>query len=154
MKRSGHRPDLVGFLPDGKPVTIEVELVAKSRSRLGAILGVHRGWSYTKNSKGVVYICGDEAAQRRIERAGKRARLYLEDAFLRIELRDTIKEQARGVRAGSGRERGNGRMIDGHTAAVGVSPDPAVPLMREEEVSGSGRVPLAVTRYCGLEASS
>ena len=95
VKRSGHRPDLVGFLPDGKPVTIEVELVAKSRSRLAAILGVHRGWSYTKNSRGVVYICGGEAAQRRIERAGKRAGLYLEDGFLRIELLDTIKEQAR-----------------------------------------------------------
>lgn len=47
------------------------------------------------NSRGVVYICGDEAAHSRIERAGKRAGLYLGDGFLRIELLDSIKEQAR-----------------------------------------------------------
>jgi hypothetical protein len=42
---------------------------------------VHKIWSYSKNSRGVVYICGDEAAQSRIDRAGKRAPLYLEDGF-------------------------------------------------------------------------
>ncbi len=86
VKRSGHRPDLVAFAVSGNPVAIEVELAAKSRSRLAAILGVHRRWSYSNNSRGVVYICGDEAAHSRIERAGKRAGLYLGDGFLRIEL--------------------------------------------------------------------
>jgi hypothetical protein len=95
VKRSGHRPDLVAFAVSGNPVAIEVELAAKSRSRLAAILRVHRTWSYSNNSRGVVYICGDEAAHSRIERAGKRAGLYLGDGFLRIELLDTIKAQAR-----------------------------------------------------------
>ena len=95
VKRSGHRPDLVAFAVSGNPVAIEVELAAKSRSRLAAILRVHRTWSYSNNSRGVVYICGDEAAHSRIERAGKRAGLYVGGGFLRIELLDTIKEQAR-----------------------------------------------------------
>jgi hypothetical protein len=95
VKRSGHRPDLVVFAVSGNPVAIEVELAAKSRSRLAAILRVHRTWSYSNNSRGVVYICGDEAARSRIERAGRKAGLYLGDGFLRIELLNTIKEQAR-----------------------------------------------------------
>jgi hypothetical protein len=60
VQRSGHRPDLVAFAVSGNPVAIEVELAAKSRSRLAAILRVHRTWSYSNNSRGVVYICGDE----------------------------------------------------------------------------------------------
>lgn len=95
VKRSGHRPDLVVFAVSGNPVPIEVELAAKSRSRLAAILRVHKAWSYSNNSRGVVYVCADPAAQSRIERAGRRVGLYLDDGFLRIELLDTIKEQAR-----------------------------------------------------------
>jgi hypothetical protein len=95
IKRSGHRPDFVGFTGNGSPVAIEVELVAKSRSRLDAILRVHKAWSYSNNSRGAFYICGDPAAADRIERAGKRAGLYLGDGFLRIELLETIKAQTR-----------------------------------------------------------
>ena len=88
-KRSGHRPDLVGFV-GSTTVAIEVELVGKSRRRLDAILKLHRDWIWAGTTNGVMYVCGDDEGRRRIERAGKRVGLRV-----RIEMLDTIKAQAR-----------------------------------------------------------
>ena len=95
VKRSGHRPDLVVFAVSGNPVPIEVELAAKSRSRLAAILRVHKARSYSNNSRGVVYVCADPRGAEP-DRARRQASWAVpRRGFLRIELLDTIKEQAR-----------------------------------------------------------
>lgn len=92
LKRSGHRPDLVGFMSD-KAIVIEVELTAKSKTRLNAILRFHLNWILAGRTHGVIYVCRDEEGSRRIERAGKRVGLFTNTGDLRIALLDTIKEQ-------------------------------------------------------------
>lgn len=82
LKRSGHRPDLVGFLTD-KAIVIEVELTPKSKGRLNAILQLHLGWIVARKTHGVIYICGDGEGFRRIERAGERVGLYTSTWHLR-----------------------------------------------------------------------
>ena len=84
FKRSGHRPDLVGFASD-KAIAIGVEL--------DAILKLHLGWVIAEETNGVIYICGDAEGCRRIERAGRRVGLYPTSKHLRIELIDTIKAE-------------------------------------------------------------
>jgi hypothetical protein len=92
FKRSGHRPDLVGFVSD-KAIAIEVELATKSKPRLDAILKLHLGWVIAEKTNGVIYICGDAEGCRRIERAGRRVGLYPTSKHLRIELLHTIKAE-------------------------------------------------------------
>ena len=92
LKRSGHRPDLVGVL-DTSRIAIEVELAAKSKRGLDAILKLHHGWLISHKTNGVIYICGDEEGCRRIERAGNRIGFYPTDRHLRIETLETIKAQ-------------------------------------------------------------
>jgi len=94
FKRSGHRPDLVGFL-SGMAIAVEVELATKSKARLDAILKLHLGWLIARKTSGLLYVCGDEEGFRRIERAGQRVGLYRSDPHLRLELLDTIKAQTR-----------------------------------------------------------
>lgn len=89
----GHRPDLVGVIGDQR-IAIEVELAAKSKPRLDAILRLHRNWRSEKKTTGTVYICGDEEGQRRIQRADERVRV-VPGYRLRVELLDTIKAQTR-----------------------------------------------------------
>jgi len=93
-KRSGHRPDLVLFF-SGEAIAIEVELVAKSRSRLDAILELHMQWIADGTIYGVIYICGDAEGCRRIGSAADRVGLSLGGRRLRIELLETIKGQTR-----------------------------------------------------------
>jgi hypothetical protein len=92
FKRSGHRPDLVGLLPNAR-IAIEVELAPKSKPRLDAILNLHLGWIIRRKTNGVIYICGDHEACNRIEKAGERVGLYPSSKRLRIETLDTIKAQ-------------------------------------------------------------
>lgn len=90
FKRSGHRPDLVAWR-DSSTFAIEVELAGKSRPRLDAILKLHDDWILGGNTGGVIYICGDEQGQRRVERSANRVAPF--GRKLRLELLDTIKEQ-------------------------------------------------------------
>ena len=90
FKRSGHRPDLVAWRGSSK-FAIEVELAGKSRPRLDAILKLHDDWVLGGNTGGVIYICGDEEGQRRVERSANRVAPF--GRRLRLELLDTIKEQ-------------------------------------------------------------
>jgi hypothetical protein len=90
FKRSGHRPDLVAWR-DSSTFAIEVELAGKSRPRLDAILKLHDDWILGGNTGGVIYICGDEEGQRRVERSANRVAPF--GRKLRLELLDTIKEQ-------------------------------------------------------------
>ena len=92
FKRSGHRPDLVGLLPNVR-IAIEVELAPKSKPRLDAILNLHLGWIIRRKTNGAIYICGDHEACNRIEKAGERVGLYPSSKRLRIETLDTIKTQ-------------------------------------------------------------
>lgn len=92
-RRLGHRPDLVGLLDDGR-IAIEVELAAKSKQRLDAILRLHRVWLRDRKTTGIVYICGCEEGRRRIHRANQRVDV-MPGYSLRIELLDTIKSQTR-----------------------------------------------------------
>lgn len=91
-KRSGHRPDLVGFL-SGMAIAIEVELAPKSKPRLNAILQLHLGWIAARKTHAVIYICSDQEGCRRIEKAGERIGLYSSDGLFRIEPVDTIKAE-------------------------------------------------------------
>jgi len=91
-KRSGHRPDLIGFL-SGIAIAIEVELAPKSKPRLNAILQLHLGWIVAGKTDAVIYIRRDEEGCRRIERAAKRVGLSTTTGHLRIELLDTIAEE-------------------------------------------------------------
>lgn len=59
FKRSGHRPVLV-VQKETVRFAIEVELAAKSKSRLDAILKLHLHWIVSGKATAVVYICGDE----------------------------------------------------------------------------------------------
>ena len=90
FKRSGHRPDLVAWRGSSK-FAIDVELAGKSRPRLDAILKLHDDWVLGGNTGGVIYICGDEEGQRRVERSANRVAPF--GRRLRLELLDTIKEQ-------------------------------------------------------------
>ena len=92
---SRHRPDLVGFRLDGRPIAVEVELAAKSIERLRAILYRYVVWRHAGKSNGVHYICGDEDGLKRIEKAAKTGRTFrYDDVGLTLVLLDTIKQQA------------------------------------------------------------
>ncbi len=92
-RQLGHRPDLVGLLDDGR-IAVEVELAAKSKRRLDAIIRLHRAWLRDKKTTGIVYICGSEEGRRRIRRANQRADV-MPGYSLGIELLDTIKAETR-----------------------------------------------------------
>ena len=90
-----HRPDLVGFRLDGRPIAVEVELAPKSIERLRGILYRHAVWRHAGKSNGVYYICGDEDGLKRIEKAAKTGRTFrYDDLGLTLMLLDTIKQQA------------------------------------------------------------
>ena len=90
LKRSGQRPDLVAWR-DPSTFAIEVELAGKSRPRLDAILKLHDDWIVGANTGVVIYICGYEEGQRRVERSANRVAPFGRKLWL--ELLDTIKEQ-------------------------------------------------------------
>jgi hypothetical protein len=92
FKRSGHRPDLVAQRETAR-FAIEVELAAKSKSRLDAILKPHLHWIISGKATAAVYVCGDDESRKRIERAGQRVGLYPSSKSLQIRMLDTIKAQ-------------------------------------------------------------
>jgi hypothetical protein len=97
---SHHRPDLVGFRLDGRPIAIEVELAPKSIERIKGILCRHAVWRHAGKSNGVHYVCGNEDGLKRIEKAAKTGRSFsYDDLGLRLMLLDTIKQQAIDMRA-------------------------------------------------------
>jgi hypothetical protein len=100
----GHRPDLVGIVDDHR-IAIEVELAAKSKQRLDAILRLHRDWLRGEKTNGIVYICANEEGRRRIHRANERVDV-MPGYRLRVELLGAIKDQTRAEfeRARSGGE--------------------------------------------------
>jgi hypothetical protein len=68
---AGHRPDLVGLFPDGRPVALEVELTQKSLTRLRAILTLHARWRAEGRTSGVLYVCRDQDLAERITSAAR-----------------------------------------------------------------------------------
>jgi hypothetical protein len=117
FKRSGHRPDLVASR-DSSRFAIEVELAGKSRPRLDAILKLHNDWIRGGQIGGVIYICGNEEGQRRVERSAQRVAPF--GHKLRLELLDTIKQETIAAREPVRRERAvqssdaSAPMIGGH----------------------------------------
>jgi hypothetical protein len=92
FRRSGHRPDLIGYGRVGTVVS-EVELAPKSRPRLDAILNLHQEWLMAGQSKAIDYVCGDEQGARRIETAARRAApLVVESKALEVVLLSRVKE--------------------------------------------------------------
>ena len=89
---SSHRPDLVAR-PSGGGVAIEVERAKKSAARLRAILSRYAIWRSTKGSA-VMYVCADDELCQRVRRVGAEVGLTPGRGGLRVELLDTIKEQA------------------------------------------------------------
>jgi hypothetical protein len=105
FKRSGHRPDLVA-LRDSSRFAIEVELAGKSRPRLDAILKLYDDWIRGGQIGGVIYICGNEEGQRRVQRSAQRVAPF--GRKLRLELLDPIKEQTVAAREASRSGRASG----------------------------------------------
>ena len=92
---SGHRPDLVGIRPDGRPVAIEVELAQKSAERLKAILRLHAGWRAAGKTNGAWYVCGDEDGCARIRKiATATGHFTSDDPGLRVRLLEAIRTEA------------------------------------------------------------
>jgi hypothetical protein len=92
---SKHRPDLVGFRVDGRPVAVEVELAPKSMERLRGILFRHAVWRHAGKSNGVYYVCGDDDGLTRIKKAANTGRTFrYDDLGLTLLLLETIKQQA------------------------------------------------------------
>ena len=69
--RAGHRPDLIGAVPNGNAVAVELELAHKSMARLQAIIRLHTTWRAEGRTGGVLYICGDADCAGRIQEASK-----------------------------------------------------------------------------------
>jgi hypothetical protein len=92
-KKSGHRPDLIAWAPNEDVYAVEVELARKSKARLNAILSLHNNWMLHGKLRALLYIVGDKDAARRI-RIGMQRNLFLTEGRVRIELLDTIKQQA------------------------------------------------------------
>lgn len=89
----GHRPDFIGKI-DEQRIAVEVELAAKSRPRLDAILRLHRSWISAGKTTSLVYICGNEEGRRRLQRADERVQV-VPGYRLRTELLDAITEKTR-----------------------------------------------------------
>ena len=102
-RKRGHRPDLAGRLPDGALLPIEVELRDKSRTRLRAVLGLHTRWIDSGMSPAVMYVCASDPIAGHVREEGESAGLSVEDGTLRVELLDTIKQEA--VRACAARSK-------------------------------------------------
>ncbi|MGH2867330.1 MAG: hypothetical protein ACRDNK_07145 [Solirubrobacteraceae bacterium] len=94
LRRRGHRPDLVGRLPDGQLLPIEVELSEKSSARLKAVLELHAEWLSAGKSAAVIYVCGDEEIAGRVLVDGGQAGLSVDRGTMRIELVGTIQREA------------------------------------------------------------
>jgi hypothetical protein len=105
-------------LRDSSRFAIEVELAGKSRPRLDAILKLHDDWIRGGQIGGVIYICGNEEGQRRVERSAERVAPF--GHKLRLELLDTLKEQTVAAREASrsgraaGASAGPASMLGGH----------------------------------------
>jgi hypothetical protein len=100
-RKRGHRPDLAVRLADGGVLPMEVELTDKSPARLKAVLVLHRQWVLSGLSSGVIYVCANEPLAERVRIAGEDVKLSIERGTFRIELLDTIKQQALDVRGGA-----------------------------------------------------
>jgi hypothetical protein len=94
LRRRGHRPDLVGRLPDGQLLPIEVELSEKSSARLKAVLELHAEWISAGKSAAVIYVCGDEEIAGRVLVEGGQAGLSVDRGTMRVELVATIQREA------------------------------------------------------------
>src|ERR1700684_2741181 len=112
FKRSGHRPDLVA-LRDSSRFAIEVELAGKSKPRLAAILKLHEDWIRGGQIGGVIYICGNEEGQRRVERSAQRVAPF--GRKLRLELVENDQGEA-----GAAREASR----SGRAAGASAAPEP------------------------------
>lgn len=89
---SSHRPDLVAR-PSLAGVAIEVELAKKSTERLRAVLSRYAVWRYARGSA-VMYICADDEICQRVRTVGADVGITIDDAWLRVDLLQTIKAQA------------------------------------------------------------
>jgi hypothetical protein len=73
---------------------IEVELTEKSSARLPAVLKLHAEWVATGKSAGVIYVCASDDIARRVTTQGEHAGLSVARETMRVELLDTIQQQA------------------------------------------------------------
>lgn len=93
-RRRHHRPDLAVCLSDGAVLPIEVELTRKASARLPAVLKLHAAWVGAGKSAGVIYVCASDDIARRVTAQGEQAGLSLARETMRVELLDTIQQQA------------------------------------------------------------
>lgn len=94
LRSRTHRPDLVGRLPDGQEVAIEVELSEKSSARLTAVIGLHARWVLSRKSAAVIYVCGTTAIGERVVGEGEATGLSVARGTLRVETLGQIKRGA------------------------------------------------------------
>jgi hypothetical protein len=92
LHSSGHRSDLVGFLPNGPAAPVEVELAQKSIARLRAIITLYVRWRSEGRIGGVIYVCGDQDGAERIMRVTECV-IGPEWRGLQVRLLDTFREE-------------------------------------------------------------
>jgi hypothetical protein len=97
FKNASHRPDLIALARTGGHVAIEVELTKKSAERLRAILARHAVWAWKRQTRGVIYVCADQDGCKRIAKHGADVGIA-RGRGLRVELLETIKDQALAAR--------------------------------------------------------
>jgi hypothetical protein len=85
----------------GETLPIEAELSEKSAPRLAAVLGLYASWIRDQRTPAVVYVCGTSDVADRVRAAGNEVGLSESAGTIRIELLDTIREQALHARTGS-----------------------------------------------------
>jgi hypothetical protein len=79
-------------LLDGRRYAVEVELTQKASERLKAVLAMYGAQVGQNSLRGVIYVCGDSADQRRVRDAAVSA--GLPDRALRIEPLEEVQSQA------------------------------------------------------------
>jgi hypothetical protein len=91
----GHRPDLIARLQSGgAPMPIEVELATKSSARLNAILTLHARWITAGQARGLIYVCETSHLADRVATEARALGLSDQAGNFRVELLQTIKNQA------------------------------------------------------------
>jgi hypothetical protein len=100
-RRRGHRPDFIATAANGDTMAIEVELTAKSRPRLRAVLGMYLGWLGSGRVDAVLYVADGERERLLVDREARDVGLEPGAKFgvwrLSDDVQDRVYKPARDV---------------------------------------------------------
>jgi hypothetical protein len=96
-RRRRHRPDFVATAANGDTMAIEIELTAKTRPRLRAVLDMYRGWLGAGRVDAVLYVVDGERESRVVQREARDAALELGAKFGVWRLADDVRDRIYGT---------------------------------------------------------